>query len=219
MKEMGMQVENPQKNFIVNGNLKVIFTEAVKNKRQMLLFITPDNNNYHQKMKALELEHDMLTQDIKFATAERYVRQPNTRKNIANKIYIKSGGLNYDVESKYFDKNRLVIGFETSHKRGGGDAPIAIGVSAYMSDHHMKFTGEYFFVKRASDVYGPIIKDVVSLCINQTKKNRTAPTSGPVPWFISVVSPKDSTVRSTRNTLEKSKRSAAPLETTVQTSQ
>ena len=66
MKEMGMQVENPQKNFIVNGNLKLIFTEAVKNKRQMLLFITPDNNNYHQEMKALELEHDMLTQDIKW---------------------------------------------------------------------------------------------------------------------------------------------------------
>ena len=103
-------------------------------------------------MKALELKHDMLTQDIKFATAERYVRQPNTRKNIANKIYIKSGGLNYDVESKYFDKNRLVIGFETSQKGGGGDAPIAIGFSANMSDHHMKFTGGYYLVKRSSDV-------------------------------------------------------------------
>ncbi|CAL2046603.1 unnamed protein product [Caenorhabditis brenneri] len=177
MKEMGMQVENPQRSFIVSGNLKPIFTEAVKNKRQMLLFITPDNNNYHQEMKALELEHDMLTQDIKFTTAERYVRQPNTRKNIANKINIKLGGLNYDVESKYFDKNRLVIGFETSQKGGGGDAPIAIGFSANMSDHHMKFTGGYYLVKRSSDVYGPIIKDVVKLCIEQTKKNRAAPTS------------------------------------------
>ncbi|CAL2046580.1 unnamed protein product [Caenorhabditis brenneri] len=177
MKEIGMQVENPQRSFIVNGNLKPIFTEAVKNKRQMLLFITPDQNNYHQEMKVLELEHDMLTQDIKFTTAERYVRQPNTRKNIANKINIKLGGLNYDVESKYFDKNRLVIGFETSQKGGGGDAPIAIGFSANMSDHHMKFTGGYYLVKRSSDVYGPIIEKVVSLCINQTKKNRTAPTS------------------------------------------
>ncbi|EGT37236.1 hypothetical protein CAEBREN_12808 [Caenorhabditis brenneri] len=122
-------------------------------------------------------EHDMLTQDIKFTTADRYVRQPNTRNNIANKINIKLGGLNYDVESKYFDKNRLVIGFETSQKGGGGDAPIAIGFSANMSDHHMKFTGGYYLVKRSSDVYGPIIKDVVKRCLNQTMKNRTAPTS------------------------------------------
>uniref|UniRef100_A0A1I7UMV1 Piwi domain-containing protein n=1 Tax=Caenorhabditis tropicalis TaxID=1561998 RepID=A0A1I7UMV1_9PELO len=176
MKEMGMEVRDPQKTFIVGGKLRPIFENAVKNKRQMLLFITKSSNNYHQEMKCLEQEFDLITQDIRFETALRLPQQQNTRKNIINKINIKLGGLNYEIDNEDL-KNRLVIGFETSQKGGLGDAPIAIGFSANMSAHHMQFTGGYIFVKRTSDVYGSIVQTVVKICMDEVIKNRGKPSS------------------------------------------
>lgn len=185
MRDMGMQVENPQVKFIVNRDLKPIFADGVKNKLQLLLFITKSFNNYHKEMKCLEQEHDLLTQDIQFETAEKLVYQGNTRKNIANKINIKLGGMNYEVDSKCFRDRQLIIGFETSQKGGDGDAPISVGFSANMSEHNMQFTGGYVFVKRTSDVYGPIIKSVVMKCVREWEEHHKK--DGEIPQVASVV--------------------------------
>lgn len=171
MKSMGMTVKEPRISFISNRQLRPIFENAVKNKSQLLLFITKSNNNYHQEMKSLEQEYQVITQDIRFETALNIPARTNTRKNIANKINVKLGGVNYEVKIDFITPLELIIGFETSQKGGGGNSTIAVGFAANVSSHPTAFTGAYIYVKRSSDVYGPIIKTVVERCLKEKRMN------------------------------------------------
>ncbi|CAL2045423.1 unnamed protein product [Caenorhabditis brenneri] len=187
MKEMGMDVNQPGIIYIDNGNLRPVFIDAVKNKLQLLLFITKSNNNYHQEMKALEQEYDVITQDIRYETAERIPNQGNTRKNIVNKINIKLGGMNYEVVIDFIKQQQLIIGFETSQKGGNGSAPIAVGFAANISSHPTAFTGGYVYVQRSNDVYGPIIKTVIERCLREKRKNNGgAPLTNIIVYFSGV---------------------------------
>ncbi|PIC19106.1 hypothetical protein B9Z55_024766 [Caenorhabditis nigoni] len=58
----------------------------------------------------MEHEFDMRTQDIRFETTLKFERQLNTKRNLVNKINVKLGGINYEVESP----TRIIIGLETS---------------------------------------------------------------------------------------------------------
>ncbi|KAF1751350.1 hypothetical protein GCK72_017904 [Caenorhabditis remanei] len=168
MKMMGMQVAPPRQFFIQKSRLRPIFESAAAKKVQLLLFITKQRNNYHQEIKALEQEFDILTQDMKFETAVKLPRQQNTKKNIVNKINVKLGGLNYEIESPELQKrNSLIIGLETSQKGGLGDAPISIGFSANMMDHPQKFSGGFVFV------YGPVLQKLIHQIIKQAQSRRT----------------------------------------------
>lgn len=169
MRMLGMTVMEPITVFIQGSHLRPIFEEAKQKEVQLLMFITREKYHYHQEMKSLEQEYDILTQDMKFETAVNLLRQPNTRKNISNKINMKLGGLNYKVGNQVL-KNRLFIGLETSQKGGLGDAPLAVGFSANMMNEESKFSGGYIFVERSNDVYGPILQQVVFDIFTEAKR-------------------------------------------------
>lgn len=172
MRQMGMTVSEPQTMLISGGKLRPIFESAAKKKLQLLWFITKNGDEYHPKMKSLEQEFDILTQDTRFKTCENIYKQTNTRKNLVQKINVKLGGINYNVESDELSKETLIIGFETSQRGGDGDAPIAIGYSANTSQDHITFTGGYIIVERKGDLYGSIIKSVVLRSLKEMLKNR-----------------------------------------------
>ncbi|CAL2029349.1 unnamed protein product [Caenorhabditis brenneri] len=177
MKNNGMKAAMPATSTIVRGDLEPIFKKAKDAKRQLLFFVIKSRYNYHQQIKALEQQYDLLTQEVRAETAEKVPRQSQTRLNIVNKTNMKLGGLNYVIGSESFNKpGRLIVGFETSQRSGGNpDYPISVGFAANMLDHHQKFAGGYVFVKRDKDVFGPVIKDTLITILETTKKNRGMP--------------------------------------------
>lgn len=178
MKNNGMKASAPAVSYIKNGDLEPIFQKAKSANRQLLFFCTKSRYNFHQEIKALEQKYDLLTQDLRAETGEKVMRQAQTRLNIVNKTNMKLGGLNYIINSESFsNKQRLIVGFETSQRAGGNpDYPISVGYAANMLDHHQKFAGGYVYVKRDKDVFGPIVKDTLITILHTTKKNRGPPT-------------------------------------------
>ncbi|EGT52399.1 hypothetical protein CAEBREN_29326 [Caenorhabditis brenneri] len=120
MKNNGMKAAMPATSTIVRGDLEPIFKKAKDAKRQLLFFVIKSRYNYHQQIKALEQQYDLLTQEVRAETAEKVPRQSQTRLNIVNKTNMKLGGLNYVIGSESFNKpGRLIVGFETSQRSGG----------------------------------------------------------------------------------------------------
>ncbi|CAO4385909.1 unnamed protein product [Caenorhabditis nigoni] len=99
------------------------------------MFITKSNREYHREIKVMEHEFDMRTQDIRFETALKFERQLNTRRNIVNKINVKLGGINYEVESP----TRIIIGLETSQNSTMRDGLICVGFSAKIGFFKLPF--------------------------------------------------------------------------------
>uniref|UniRef100_A0A8R1DRE7 Piwi domain-containing protein n=1 Tax=Caenorhabditis japonica TaxID=281687 RepID=A0A8R1DRE7_CAEJA len=178
MAKNGMKVSKPVITYIVRGDLKAVFEKAKKAGRELVFFVIKQRYNLHQEIKALEQKYDLLTQEIKYETAEKVFRQAQTRLNIVNKTNMKLGGLNYQIGSNSFkNPGRLIIGFETSQRGGGGgDMPIAVGFAANMLDHFQKFAGGYVYVKRDRDIYGPIVQSTLQKILQTVKKNRGAPS-------------------------------------------
>ncbi|CAP36245.2 Protein CBR-SAGO-1 [Caenorhabditis briggsae] len=168
MTQMGMKVNAPNFVFIKNNDLRTIFDNAKKRNVELLMFITKSNREYHKEIKVLEHEFDIRTQDIRFETALKFERQQNTRRNLVNKINVKLGGINYEVESPTFTKDRIIIGLETSQNSTMGDGLICVGFSANMMAKETQFCGGYMFTQRSNDIYGSVLKDIVRDVIKQT---------------------------------------------------
>ncbi|UMM36018.1 hypothetical protein L5515_008367 [Caenorhabditis briggsae] len=168
MTQMGMKVNAPNFVCIKNNDLRTIFDNAKKRNVELLMFITKSNREYHKEIKVLEHEFDIRTQDIRFETALKFERQQNTRRNLVNKINVKLGGINYEVESPTFTKDRIIIGLETSQNSTMGDGLICVGFSANMMAKETQFCGGYMFTQRSNDIYGSVLKDIVRDVIKKT---------------------------------------------------
>lgn len=177
---------------IKNENLVEIFKEAKaqeekdKTKKvELLLFVTRSKYNYHQEIKALEQEFDILTQDIRFETAERMSTQTNTRQNIVHKMNQKLGGTNFCVQCDAFKSpDRMFIGFETSQQGAGADGTIVVGFSANMSKDPFHFTGGYVYTKRGeSDVYSSILVQTLKDVLETSHKAGRRPPQELVIYF------------------------------------
>uniref|UniRef100_A0A1I7UIK0 Piwi domain-containing protein n=1 Tax=Caenorhabditis tropicalis TaxID=1561998 RepID=A0A1I7UIK0_9PELO len=183
MARCGMIVKQPDVTLIVNGDLRSVFQNAKDRKRQMLFFVIPERSELHQKIKALEQEFDVLTQEVKKETADKFFKQPQTRQNVVNKTNMKLGGLNYHITSPYFTPDLLIVGFETASRGGSGDGPVSVGFAANMMKHWQKYCGAYIFVPRSKDVFGPILKDTMIKIFQTARGNGRLKPSEIIVYF------------------------------------
>ncbi|CAB3406471.1 unnamed protein product [Caenorhabditis bovis] len=173
MNKVGMTVSAPTvSNYDrYRNNLEEIFINAKNAGTSFLFFINRDNLNLHSHIKYFEKKYDILTQDNRSKVANAAKK---TLENVINKVNIKNGGLNFVLSALQTEqyKYRLIVGFETSQRNSNAGTPIMIGYSANFLDHPQKFGGGFRFVKKNSDVFGPIVKETMKEMLQKMKENR-----------------------------------------------
>uniref|UniRef100_A0A914Q0H6 Piwi domain-containing protein n=1 Tax=Panagrolaimus davidi TaxID=227884 RepID=A0A914Q0H6_9BILA len=116
-----------------------------------LIITVDESENSHGFLKFAEHVTEVNTQHLKLSTISGVRFQ--TRQNIAHKVNVKMGGINYVVK---FSKNVLdlnngkifILGLDVSHPTGGKytDEPSFVGLSANYMEHPQEF-GNLFFAQ------------------------------------------------------------------------
>ncbi|CAI5455729.1 unnamed protein product [Caenorhabditis angaria] len=185
----GMTWTKPNERIYKNNdrfNVEEIISSEKNQSTKFIFFIVRDSLNLHQEIKLLEQKYDILTQEVRATVAGKVVEkgQPQTVENIVNKMNLKLGGVNWEVQgynipnaknpSNLLDATagRLIFGFESS--RGLGDDVVCVGYSANATKNVQNFIGNYKYVKQNKDIYGQVLRPAVLEMIKKYKESRNA---------------------------------------------
>ncbi|KAK6049892.1 piwi domain protein, partial [Cooperia oncophora] len=163
------------------------------------MFITSDGIKLHDLIKLLEVEHQIVSQEVKGSKVDSVLNknQNQTLDNVVAKLNMKLGGMNYNVMlgskpsdpmNKWVsDKDRLFVGFEISNppslsklevERGATyKMPSVLGWGANCAANAQQYIGDYVYIEpRQSDMMGAKLSELI---VEILKKFRTATSVAP----------------------------------------
>ncbi|CAJ0596092.1 unnamed protein product [Cylicocyclus nassatus] len=167
--------------------------------RRYLMFITSDNIKQHDLIKLLEIEHQIVSQEIKGSKVDAVLTksQTQTLDNVVSKVNVKLGGVNYNImlgskpkdpASKWLgDKDRMFVGFEISNppavsrfeyeRTSALKMPSVLGWGANCARNSQQYLGDYIYVEpRQADMMGPYLGELI---VDILKRFRAATNIAP----------------------------------------
>ncbi|VIO97196.1 PAZ domain containing protein [Brugia malayi] len=191
----GMQIRDPIGYEYIRRSkeqdIESLIIKAKKSGATFIHFVTADELNYHARMKYIESQEQILTQDLKASTALGIVmkRQYQTLDNIVNKTNIKMGGLNYSV---HLEENCdrwlgrpgfLIVGLDIAHpsysrvpNKDRNTVLSVVGYSANIKKHPLDFIGGYRFAKaQMEELMDDAIQQIFSDLLRYFNANRGTP--------------------------------------------
>lgn len=192
-RQRGMKIDPPLFKKCVmrarESDVALQFEEAQKANATFIHFITSENLKYHDKIKFLENQTQILTQDLLTKNAAAVQQKSQTLDNIVHKTNLKLGGLNFELrlESKELQKwigrgDRLIIGidlaFATIPKGSEKRVPTAVGYASNCRKHPLDFIGGYRYAWSQMEELAEgdeTVKDLVSESLQRAKVNRQVP--------------------------------------------
>ncbi|CAI2319051.1 unnamed protein product [Caenorhabditis sp. 36 PRJEB53466] len=171
-------------------DLEHVFEWAESDDVELIVFVIKEHHDLHLRIKYLELDYNVKALEIEFETALKVLKdkdemESRTRSEIARRVNLKLGGLNYFIRSDAFSNpNRLIIGFDVRQCEGANKyVPLTIGFAANMLGHFQQFAGGYTYVARDpfavganwSETYGLMITRTVAKILTKLFRKRGPP--------------------------------------------
>ncbi|VDD89301.1 unnamed protein product [Enterobius vermicularis] len=179
-------------------DVDIAFKNAEKMSARFIHFVTSENLKYHEKIKFLESQYQILTQDLMTKNAAVIRKRPQTLDNIVHKTNLKLGGINFDLHLESEEaqkwigrKDRLIIGMDLTFtgvpsKDKSSKSPSVIGYAMNCHAHPLDFTGGYRFCWTINEevtfeLFAHLCPgdktfcDIVSESLQLAKKNRRVP--------------------------------------------